>query len=169
MGEPAFLRFMKRFQFTLQSIRELRDERQSSAMLVLAARVRVHQAAQLAAEARLDRHRRSEIALRDAVGAGPVSARTLVQADADRNGARLTLEQAAATLSESAFAVDGARRDLVEAERNVEMLRRLEDRQREAHRIAAARAEERDLADVIEARSARAATEARRRVRRAVA
>ena len=160
---------MKRFRFPLESVRDLREERQASAMVVLAGRVRAHQAAQAAAEARLDRHRRSEAALAKAVSSGPVSAHALVQADADRRGARLTLEEAAASLSESSFAMESARRDLVEAERNVEMLRRLEDRQREAHRLALAQAEERDLADVIEARAARAATTERRRVRRALA
>lgn len=157
---------MKRFRFPLESVRDLREERQTSAMVVLAGRVRAHQAAQAAAEARLDRHRRSEVALAKAVSAGPVRAQALVQADADRRGARLTLEGAAATLADSSFAVESARRDLVEAERAVEMLRRLEDRQREAHRVELARAEERDLADVIEARAARAITAERRRVRR---
>ena len=39
MGGPAFLRFMKRFRFTLQSVRELRDERQSAHNARMAHRV----------------------------------------------------------------------------------------------------------------------------------
>jgi hypothetical protein len=46
---------------------------------------------------------------------------------------------------------------------------RFEDRQREAHRVEVARTEERDLAEAIEARSARAAVAARRDARRRAA
>ncbi len=84
-----------------------------------------------------------------------------MQADRDRDAARLGLEAAAVELRETSFGVDAARDDLVEARQALESVRKLEERRRDEHRAARAREEERELADVLEARAARAVTAAR--------
>lgn len=149
---------MKRFSFTLDSVRDLREDRQTAAMMALADRIRTHARAQEAAEASLRRHRAAEDAL---AGAGRVAA-LLVQADRDRDAARLGLEAAAMELRETSFGVDSARGDLLEARQALESVRKLEERRRAEHRAARARQEERELADVLEARAARATSLARR-------
>jgi flagellar export protein FliJ len=151
---------MQRFHFTLDSVRDLRDDRQTAAMMALADRIRTHERAKQVAEASLRRHRRAESAL---AGAGRAAA-LMVQADRDRDAARLGLEEATLELRETSFGVDAARGDLVEARQALESVRKLEQRRRAEHRAARAREEERELADVLEARAARAATAARRRV-----
>jgi flagellar export protein FliJ len=65
-------------------------------------------------------------------------------------------------LRDTSFGVESARGDLVEARQALESVHKLEQRRRAEHRAAVARAEERELADVLEARAARAATAARR-------
>jgi flagellar export protein FliJ len=157
-GRAGLLHFMQRFHFTLDSVRDLRDDRQTAAMMVLADRIRTHTRAQQAAEASLRRHRAAEHAL---AGAGRAAA-LLVQADRDRDAARLQLEAATVELRDTSFGVDAARGDLVEARQALESVRKLEQRRRAEHRAARAREEERELADVLEARAARAATAARR-------
>jgi flagellar biosynthesis chaperone FliJ len=149
---------MRRFRFTLHTVRELRDHRETQARVVLADRMRAHAAAHAAAEASVDRHRRAETAL----GAGARPAALMQQADRDRDGARLGLERAILELRDRTQAVDHARRDLVEARRAVEMLERLEQVQRAEHRRALLAEEEREVADTIEMRSARAAAAAHR-------
>ncbi len=142
---------MRRFRFTLQPVRDLRDHRELTARIAMADRLRAHAAAHEAAEASLDRHRRAERALADAGG----PAARLAQADRDRDGARLGLERAIMDLRDRTHGVDQARAALVEARRSVETLNRLEERQRDAHRQAMLAEEERDLADITEMRSAR--------------
>jgi len=159
-GGPAFCVFMQRFHFTLDSVRDLREDRQTAAMMALADRIRTHARAKSAAEASLRRHRRSEAAL---AGAGRAAA-LLMQADRDRDAARIGLEEATLQLRETSFGVDAARGDLVEARQALESVRKLEERRRAEHHAARAREEERELADVLEARAARAATAGRRRL-----
>ena len=159
-GRAGLLRFMQRFHFTLDSVRDLREDGQTAAMMALADRIRTHERAKSAAEASLRRHRRAEAAL---AGAGRAAA-LLVQADRDRTAARLGLEEATLELRETSFGVDSARDDLVEARQALESVRKLEARRRAEHRAARAREEERELADVLEARAARTVTAARRRV-----
>jgi len=157
-GRAGLLRFMQRFNFTLESVRDLREDLQTAAMMALADRIRTHERAQVAAEASLRRHQAAESALS---GAGRAAA-LLVQADRDRNAARLQLEEAAVELRDTSFGVESARGDLVEARQALESVRKLEERRRAEHRAARAREEERVLADVLEARATRAATLARR-------
>jgi flagellar export protein FliJ len=149
---------MRRFRFTLQTVRDLREHGESTARQALADRLRAHAAAQTAAEASLAKHRRAEEGL--AGRRGPAA--LLVQADRDRDGARLGLERAILDLRDRSHAVDRAREDLVEARRAVETLDKLEERQRAAYRQAMLAEEERELADVVEMRTARRAAEARR-------
>ena len=54
---------------------------------------------------------------------------------------------------DTAFGVDAARDDLVEARQALESVRKLEERRRDEHRAARLRDEERELTDVIEARA----------------
>jgi flagellar export protein FliJ len=152
---------MRRFRFTLQTVRELRDHRESEARVQLADRMRAHAAAHAAAEASVDRHRRAESAL----GSGARPAALLFQADRDRDGARLSLERAILELRDRTQAVDHARRDLVEARRAVETLERIEQVQRAEYRRQLLAEEEREVADVIEMRAARAAAAAHRQRR----
>ncbi len=153
---------MKRFRFTLETVRDLRDDRQTAAMLVLADRIRTHGHAQSAAEASLRRHRRAQQAL---AGAGRAAA-MLVQADRDRDAARLSLESSAIDLRETTFGVDAARDDLVEARQALERVTHLEAHRRADHRRRQLAEEERELAEMTEARRARAAAMARRGVLR---
>jgi hypothetical protein len=152
---------MRKFRFTLHTVRELRDHRETTARVALADRMRAHAAAHIAAEASVDRHRRAEAAL--ATGARPAA--SLAQANRDRDGARIGLERAIVDLRDRTQAVDHARLELVEARRAVETLERLEQVQRAAHQRALLAEEEREVADVIEMRSAREAA-ARHRARR---
>src|SRR5215218_7755699 len=101
---PAFCIFMKRFHFTLDSVRDLREDRQTAAMMALADRISTHARAQHAAEQSLRRHRAAQAAL---AGAGRPAA-LLLQADRDRDAARLGLEAAVVELRETAFGVDAA-------------------------------------------------------------
>jgi hypothetical protein len=98
-----------------------------------------------------------------------VSASVLQQADRHRGAVRLDGDRADIAVSQAAFGVESARLDLVDARQALETVLRFEDRQREAHRVEVARTEERDLAEAIEARSARAAVAARRDARRRAA
>jgi flagellar export protein FliJ len=157
-GGAGLLHFMKRFHFTLDSVRDLREDRQTAAMMALADRISTHARAQQAAEISLRRHRAAQVAL---AGAGRPAA-LLLQADRDRDAARLGLEAAVVELRETAFGVDAARDDLVEARQALESVRKLEERRRDEHRAARLRDEERELTDVIEARAARAMALARR-------
>ena len=85
-------------------------------MLALADRISTHARAQQAAELSLRRHRAAQAAL---AGAGRPAA-LLLQADRDRDQARLGLEAAVVELRETAFGVDAARDDLVEASQALE-------------------------------------------------
>lgn len=129
-------------------------------MRVLAERIREHAAAQQAARESDARYRRAADALR----VSSAQAARLAQADRDRTAARVTLDQAKIALQQRSFGVSNARTDVARARQAVEMLNRLEERQRDAHRKAVLAEQERDTADVIEMRSARkAAAEHRRR------
>ena len=107
-GRAGLLRFMQRFHFTLDSVRDLREDRQTAAMMALADRIRTHAHAQAAAErVAAPATARREAAL---VGAGRAAA-LLVQADRDRDAARLRLEAATVELRDTSFGVDvGPRR-----------------------------------------------------------
>lgn len=150
--------FMKRFHFTLDSVRDLREDRQTTAMVVLAARISTHARAQAAAEIALRRHRAAQTAL----AATGRPAALLLQADRDRDVARLGLEASVIALRDTSFGVDTARDDLVEARQALESVRKLEERRRAEHRAARLRDEERQITDVIEARAGRAVALARR-------
>src|SRR5436305_12821069 len=93
-GRAGLLRFMQRFHFTLDSVRDLREDRQTAAMTALADRIRTHALAQAAAEASLRRHRAAETAL---AGAGRAAA-LLLQANRDRDAARVQPEAGAVEL-----------------------------------------------------------------------
>jgi hypothetical protein len=150
---------MRKFRFTLESVRSLREEREARAMRVLADRIREHAAAAQAAQASDARYRRAA----DAMRMSSARAALLAQANHDRDAARLAADQAQLALSERSFGVTSARSDVAEARQAVEMLSRFEERQRLAHRQAVAAELERDAADVIEMRSARAAAASQRR------
>jgi flagellar export protein FliJ len=156
-GEAGPLHFMRRFTFTLDSVRDLREDRQTAAMMVLADRISTHARAQHAAELSLRRHHAAQAAL---AGAGRPAA-LLLQADRDRDAARLGLEAAVVELRETSFGVDAARGDLVEARQALESVRKLEERRRVEHRAARLRHEEREVTDVLEARAARAQAQRR--------
>ena len=148
---------MRSFRFTLQPVRDLREDRQTAAMTVLAGRIRAHQAAERATAAARDRRRRADAAIHGGTTAG-----AMAQAQRDRDAALVQAEGAALALADAAFGVTAARDDLVEAQRAVEVLAKLEARQRAAFKLARDRAQERELADLIEMRSARHANGARR-------
>jgi flagellar biosynthesis chaperone FliJ len=149
---------MRRFTFNLQAVKDLREDRETAALEALAARLRAHASAQSAAERSRARHAAAEASLRRV----RTTAAVLVQADCDRDAARLGLETATLELSERTFAVGVARRDVTEAKQAVDMLAKLEQRQREEHRRTRLAEEERDVAEIIEARAARRATANRR-------
>jgi flagellar biosynthesis chaperone FliJ len=145
---------MKRFTFTLQAVKDLREDREQAALEALAGRLRAHASAQTAAERSRARHAAAEDGLRRTRTTGAV----LVQADRDRDAARLGLETATLDLSEKTFAVGAARRDVTEAKQAVDMLAKLETRKRDEHVRALLAEEERQVAEIIEARAARRAT-----------
>jgi flagellar biosynthesis chaperone FliJ len=147
---------MKRFTFNLQAVKDLREDRETAALEALADRLRAHASAQSAAERSRARH----VAAEESV---------LVQADRDRDAARLGLETATLELSERSFAVGVARRDVTEAKRAVDMLAKLEQRKRAEHERARLAEEERDIAEIIEARAARTATARRQAATRRAA
>jgi flagellar export protein FliJ len=158
-GGPAFLVLMKRFRFPLQSVRDLRHDRETAARQELAERLRAHQAAHTAAEASLARHRLALQRLEHAATSGAA----LRIADQDRVSARLRLEQDAIGLRHAGGDVDRARERLVAARQALETVQRLEAKQRAAHRAAALAEDERVIAEIVEARAARAAMAARGR------
>jgi len=156
---------MKRFTFNLQAVKDLREDRETAALEALADRLRAHASAQSAAERSRARHVAAEESLRRT----RTTASVLVQADRDRDAARLGLETATLELSERSFAVGVARRDVTEAKRAVDMLAKLEQRKRAEHERARLAEEERDIAEIIEARAARTATARRHAASRRVA
>jgi flagellar biosynthesis chaperone FliJ len=156
---------MKRFTFTLKAVKDLREDRETAALEALADRLRAHASAQSAAERSRARHVAAEERLRRT----RTTASVLVQADRDRDAARLGLETATLELSERTFAVGVARRDVTEAKRAVDMLAKLEQRKRDEHARAVLAEEERDIAEIVEARAARRATARRIAAARRVA
>jgi len=149
---------MQRFRFNLERVKDVRRQDEDAAMRVLADRMSAARAAQAAAERSLAAHRAAQERLRRPGG----SAGLLLQADRDRDRARVRLEASARQLEERRHGVDRARADLVRASQALEALERLEARRRAEHEQAAIAAEERTLAELIEARSARDAALRRR-------
>jgi flagellar biosynthesis chaperone FliJ len=151
---------MQRFRFNLARVKDVRQQDEDAAMLVLAERMAAARAAQAAAERSLAAHRAAQERLRRPVGAAAL----LVQSDRDRDQARMRLDSAARQLEERRHGVDRARGDVLRASQALEALERLEERRRAEHEQAALAAEERSVAELIEARTARTMT-ARRRAR----
>ena len=142
---------MQRFRFNLARVKDVRQQDEDAAMRVLADRMSDARAAQAAAERSLATHRAAQERLRSPGG----SAGLLLQADRDRDRARLRLEASARQLEERRHGVDRARADLVRASQALEALERLEERRRVEHGQAMVAAEERNVAEIIEARAAR--------------
>jgi flagellar biosynthesis chaperone FliJ len=162
-GLRAFSPPVQRFRFNLASVKDVRKQDEDAAMRALADRMAAARAAQAAAERSLASHRAAQERLRAPSG----SAALLVQADRDRDTARVRLDASARQLEERRHGVDRARGDLVRASQALEALERLEAKRRAEHEQAAIAAEERVVAEIVEARAARAAVERRRARRRA--
>ena len=142
---------MQRFRFNLERVKDVRQQDEDAAMRVLADRMAAARAAQAAAERSLAAHRAAQDAMRSPQGA----ALLLLQADRDRDRARLRLDASVRQLEERRHGVDRARTDLVRASQALEALEKLEARRRSEHEQAAIAAEERTVAEIIEARAAR--------------
>ena len=151
---------MQRFRFNLASVKDVRKQDEDAAMRVLADRMSAARAAQAAAERSLANHRAAQERLRSPKG----PAALVLQADRDRDQARVRLEASARMLEERRHGVDRARHDVLRASQALEALEQLEARRRAEHEQAQLAAEERVVAEIVEARSARTAT-ARRRAR----
>lgn len=149
---------MKKFSFNLDSVRQLRADAEQRAQEELG---RTLAAAAAAHEARALRERtlaraQEQLTRREAV------AHELVQADRDREAATMRLGYAAVESQQAEGQVDDARAQLLVASQALEVLQKLEERRREAHRTAALKDEEAMVAEITEARAARARALARK-------
>jgi flagellar export protein FliJ len=147
---------MKRFVFSLETVKRLRADAEHDAQAALGRAMAAHRAAEAAREAR-----RRTLALAEEQLVAPTGpAHALVQADRERQAAILRLGAAEAGRNAARRTVDTSRLDLATASRALEVLERLEERRREAHRAAALREEEAVVQEITEARAARRARKA---------
>ena len=87
---------MQRFRFNLASVKDVRKQDEDAAMRLLADRMSAARAAQAAAERSLANHRAAQDRLRTPKG----PAGLILQADRDRDQARVRLEASARMLEE---------------------------------------------------------------------
>jgi flagellar export protein FliJ len=147
---------MKKFSFTLDTVKRLRADAEQAAQAELGKRIAAHRAA---LEAREARARALELA--ESQLAQTAQAHELVQADRDRDAAHFRLGAAAAEGRMAEENVLRSRHQLAEASRAVEILDRLETKRRTEHRSAALAEEEAISQEIAEAR--RAHTQGKRR------
>lgn len=143
---------MSRFRFRLQTLRRLREIHRDEQRARLAT---AYEAERILAE------QREQVAL-EIVGLGEARRRLMQQSALDVNQLlasqryQLTLEAHSRTLAEQAeklaAEVERRRQAIVEADREVRILDKLEERQRRQHRDAAARAEAKTLDEVATTR-----------------
>ena len=143
---------MPRFRFRLQTLRRLREIHRDEQRARLAT---AYEAERILAE------QREQVAL-EIVGLGEARRRLMQQSALDVNQLlssqryQLTLEAHSRTLAEQAeklaAEVERRRQAVVEADREVRILDKLEERQRRQHRDAAARAEAKTLDEVATTR-----------------
>jgi flagellar FliJ protein len=144
---------MKRFQFTLETVKRLRAFGERQAQAELGRRMTAHAAAQAAAEVRARTLESANARLRASTG----TAASLVVADRERSAAMLRAATAESDVETEYALVFGARQQLAEARKALETLERLEDTRRRQHRDDVLREEEALLQDVVQARAARRA------------
>jgi flagellar export protein FliJ len=147
---------MKKFSFSLDTVKRLRADAEQAAQAELGKRIAAHRAAVEAREARARTLERAESVLSE-----NALAHELVQADRDRDAAHFRLGAAAAEGRMAEENVLRSRHELAEASRALEILEKLEDRRREEHRLAAIAEDERQIAEIAESRAARKATRRR--------
>jgi flagellar protein FliJ len=143
---------MSRFRFRLQTLRRLREIHRDEQRARLAT---AFEAERILAE------QREQVAL-EIVGLGAARRRLMQQSALDVNQLltsqryQLTLEAHSRTLAEQAMKladeVERRRQAVVEADREVRILDKLEERQRRQHRDTAARAEAKTLDEVATTR-----------------
>ena len=149
---------MKKFSFNLDSVRGLRADAEQRAQEELG---RTLAAAAAAHEARALRERTLARA-QEQLSRREAAAHELVQADRDREAAQMRLGYAAVESQQAEGQVDVARTQLLVASQALEVLQKLEERRREAHRASALKDEEAIVAEITEARAARARAMARK-------
>ncbi len=149
---------MKRFRFTLDAVRDLRREAETSAMQALADGLRERAAAAAIAERARQRQAAADEHVRRPAG----TAAALAQSEREREAARIQVRQSAIAVREGDRLVASARQGLVQARQALESIERLEERGRLEHRRRALQEDERLVAELVEARAARAAFLARR-------
>ena len=142
---------VKRFKFTLDSVKRLRADEEQRAQAELGRSLATHAAAEAA---RMER-RRSLAAAQAQLQAGVAFAAQLIQSDRERDAAAMRLGAADVAVRQADVAVDASRLELNAASQRLEALERLEERRRTAHRTAALRDEELSVQEIVEARSAR--------------
>jgi flagellar biosynthesis chaperone FliJ len=144
---------MKKFSFTLDTVKRLRADAEQAAQAELGRRIAAHRAAVEAREARERAVQLAESQLtRDAA-----LAHELVQADIERDAAHFRLGAAAGETRMAEESVNRGRGELAEASRALEILDRLETKRRAEHRAAALAEEEQVVQEIAEARRAHAA------------
>jgi flagellar export protein FliJ len=149
---------MKTFSFSLQAVKRLRADAEQRAQLELGRRIAAHGAAERARDAR---RQGLELARRQrAATAAP--AHELARADQEHDAALLRLGAADAEAVAAGREVDARRVDLAGASRALEVLERLEERRRSAHRAAALAEDEAAVQEIVESRAARRAAGERR-------
>jgi flagellar biosynthesis chaperone FliJ len=149
---------MKKFSFNLEIVKRLRADAEQQAQAELGRRIAVHGAAERARALRL---RSLELA-REQLLAEDLVAHQLAQADRERDAATLRLGAAQAEINNARRDVDSQRLHLAEASRALEILERLEQQRRDAHRTAALAEDEAIVQEIAEARTARRMVQERR-------
>jgi hypothetical protein len=140
---------MKKFAFTLATVKRLRADAEQAAQAELGKRIAAHRAAVEAREARARALELAESELsRNAL------AHELVQADRDRDAAHFRLGAAAAEGRMAEENVLRSRYQLAEASRALEILEKLEGKRRAEHRAASLSEEEAISQEIAEARRA---------------
>ena len=142
---------MKKFSFSLDTVKRLRADAEQAAQAELGKRIAAHRAAVEAREARARTLERAESVLSE-----NALAHELVQADRDRDAAHFRLGAAAAEGRMAEENVLRSRHELAEASRALEILDRLEQKRRTEHRTAALAEDEAVSQEIAEARRAHA-------------
>jgi hypothetical protein len=142
---------MKKFSFNLEIVKRLRADAESQAQAELGRRIAALGAAERAREAR----ERSLERAREQLLATDAHAHQLAQADRERDAAVLRLGAAKAQTSAALRDVDAQRVRLTAASQALEVLERLEQSRRQAHRTAAIAEDEAIVQEISEARTAR--------------
>jgi hypothetical protein len=142
---------MKKFSFNLEIVKRLRADAESQAQAELGRRIAAHGAAESARAARERSLERARVQLL----ATQANAHELAQADRERDAAVLRLGAARAQTNATLRDIDTQRVELTEASRALEVLERLEQTRRQAHRTAALAEDEAIVQEISEARTAR--------------